>query len=64
MNGGVTATLLIDRIAAIPSTAGNCPSAVITKEENAKNTPPTIPHPSAVMPINPARTPSLIRFLQ
>ena len=64
MNSGVTATLLIDRIAAIPSAAGNRLSAVITKEENAKNTPPTIPHPSAVAPINPTSAPSLIRPLQ
>ena len=48
MKTGVTTTMLIDCIAAIPSSGLSRLSAAITNVEKAKKTPATSPHPRAV----------------
>jgi hypothetical protein len=55
MNTGVTASSLIDCIAAIPCGAGSRFNAGITKVEKAKNTPATRPQPSAVTRVQDER---------
>ena len=48
MKTGVTTRMLIDCIAAIPSSGFSRLSAAITNVEKAKKTPATSPHPRAV----------------
>src|SRR6266436_3296283 len=48
MNAGVTASLLIDCMAAMPCTGGSRPRAGMTKAENAKKIPADRPQPTAV----------------
>lgn len=58
-NHGLSTTMSIDCIAAIPCSGRNRPSAAITKAENAKKTPPISPHSSAAHRVGVAITGSV-----
>jgi hypothetical protein len=49
INSGFGAATLIACIAAMPPSAGSCRSAGMTNVEKAKNTPPAMPAPMALM---------------
>jgi hypothetical protein len=49
INGGVTATILIDCMAAMPCGGAKRASALMMNPEKAKKAPPTTPQPRAAM---------------